>query len=400
MNRNVWMASLIAGLFAFALNIGVFLVPTFSTDMLGATDAQVGLLVAAPGILAMLLMLPSAPISNRLGRRRVMLFSTSTSVVAAALFLTARSFQHLLAAQIVFGASNAFFWPSNLAYSCEVAEPGAVSQAQAANTAAQGVGLVLGPIVAGILAQRTGYQGALWAWLACALANLGLVIYLQPLPVRAQEERLGSAIARSLQMIPSMCHNTKLVIAMLSQLLAAAFVISIGGAFFILFLQDVGYTAMLASLMLSLRELFGTISRAMYANMRRHISNQMILSLVPLIAGAALLVGFAYPTLPVLLVVVAVEGFALGLTAPAGNTEASEHASEENLAEHIAAVVVMFQVGTVVFPTITGLLIRKTNRGYGLMAATLLVMLISIWPLMLSLRGSKKSAGSQHLSDS
>jgi MFS family permease len=397
LNRNVWMASLIAGLFAFTLNIGMFVVPTFSTAVLGATDSQVGILVAAPGILAMLLMVPSAPISNRVGRRRVMILSTIAGVLAAILYLTARSFQQLLVAQLVFGASNAFFWPSNLAYSCEVARPGAISQAQAANTAAQGVGLVLGPIVAGILTQWSGYQGALWAWLACALANLGLAIRLTSLPTPPQSGSLGSAMIRSLQAIPSMCRNTRLLVAMLSQLLTAAFVTSIGGAFFILFVQDVGYSATLASLFLSLRELFGTISRALYASIRLYVSNQLILSLVPLIAGGALLLGFYRPVLPVLLVIIAIEGFALGLTAPAGNTEASENASEEDLAETIAAVVVMFQVGTVIFPPITGQFMRMMNRSQGLMMGTLLVMLLSIWPLVLSLKTRTESAQSQEI---
>lgn len=397
LNRNVWMASLIAGLFAFTLNIGMFVVPTFSTAVLGATDSQVGILVAAPGILAMLLMVPSAPISNRVGRRRVMILSTIAGVLAAILYLIARSFQQLLVAQLVFGASNAFFWPSNLAYSCEVARPGAISQAQAANTAAQGVGLVLGPIVAGILTQWSGYQGALWAWLACALANLGLAIRLTSLPTPPQSGSLGSAMIRSLQAIPSMCRNTRLLVAMLSQLLTAAFVTSIGGAFFILFVQDVGYSATLASLFLSLRELFGTISRALYASIRRYVSNQLILSLVPLIAGGALLLGFYRPVLPLLLVIIAIEGFALGLTAPAGNTEASENASEEDLAETIAAVVVMFQVGTVIFPPITGQFMRMMNRSQGLMMGTLLVMLLSIWPLVLSLKTRTESAQSQEI---
>lgn len=397
MNRNVWMASLIAGLFAFTLNIGMFVVPTFSTAVLGATDSQVGILVAAPGILAMLLMVPSAPISNRVGRRRVMILSTIAGVLAAILYLIARSFQQLLVAQLVFGASNAFFWPSNLAYSCEVARPGAISQAQAANTAAQGVGLVLGPIVAGILTQWSGYQGALWAWLACALANLGLAIRLTSLPTPPQSGSLGSAMIRSLQAIPSMCRNTRLLVAMLSQLLTAAFVTSIGGAFFILFVQDVGYSATLASLFLSLRELFGTISRALYASIRLYVSNQLILSLVPLIAGGALLLGFYRPVLPLLLVIIAIEGFALGLTAPAGNTEASENASEEDLAETIAAVVVMFQVGTVIFPPITGQFMRMMNRSQGLMMGTLLVMLLSIWPLVLSLKTRTESAQSQEI---
>ena len=326
-----------------------------------------------------------------------MILSTIAGVLAAVLYLTARSFQQLLVAQLVFGASNAFFWPSNLAYSCEVAGPRAISQAQATNTAAQGVGLVLGPIVAGILTQRSGYQGALWAWLVCALANLGLAVRLTSLPTQPQSGSLGSAMIRSFQAIPSMWRNTRLLVAMLSQLLTAAFVTSIGGAFFILFVQDVGYSATLASLFLSLRELFGTISRALYASIRRYVSNQLILSLVPLIAGSALLLGFSRPILPVLLVIIALEGFALGLTAPAGNTEASENASEEDLAETIAVVVVMFQVGTVIFPPIIGQLMRMMDRTKGLMTGTLLVILLSICPLVLSLKTRTESAQSQEI---
>ena len=390
LNRNVWMCSLTAGLFALTINIGMFVIPTFGTSVLGLADAQVGILVAAPGILAMLLMIPSAPLSNRFGRRNVIIFSAVANVVAAVLYLRATSFQQLLSAQIVFGIANAFFWPSNLTYLCEVAGPQWIQQAQAANTAAQGVGLVLGPILAGTLIHWSGYPGALWAWLAIAMANLALSALLEPLPTQTSIERLGVAIVRSLRGIPAMGKNPRLVVAMAGQFLSAAFVTSIGGAFFILFVQDAGYTATLASLLLSLRELFGTLSRALYAQIRRYMSNLLILGFVPLIAGGALLLGFCYPTLPVLLLVVVVAGFALGLTAPAGNTEASENATPTNLTETIALVVAMFQVGTVVFPSMTGLLISSAGRTQGLVAATGLVMLLSIWPLSLALRESKK----------
>lgn len=389
LNRNVWMCSFIAGLFALTINIGMFVVPTFSTSVLGVADSQVGILVAAPGILAMLLMIPSAPISNRFGRRNVLIFSTAAGVVAAALYLTAQSFEQLLLAQVVFGIANAFFWPSNLTYLCEAAEPNAVYAAQAANTAAQGVGLVVGPVIAGALVEWSGYRLVLLVWLAMAMVNLLLTFLLRPLPIQASLDRLGLAISKSLRAIPAMVRNKRLVIAMMSQFLSAAFVTSIGGAFFILFVQDVGYAATMASLLLSLRELFGTFSRALYAQILRYVNNQLILGIVPLIAGGALLLGFCYPTLPVLLLVVAIEGFALGIIAPAGNTEASENSGPANLAETIAVVVTMFQVGTVVFPPVTGLLIRSAGRSSGLITATVIVMLLSICPLLLAVRGGR-----------
>ena len=395
MNRNVWMCSLTAGLFALTINIGMFVIPTFSTEVLGVADAQVGILVAAPGVLAMLLMIPSAPLSNRFGRRRVMIASAIANTVAAILYLIATSFGQVLVAQIVFGIANAFFWPSNLTYLCEVAGPEWLQQAQATNTASQGVGLVLGPILAGGLIGWSGYRGALGLWLAIAIVNLILSILLRPLPTQTPAESLGMSIRQSMGGIPAMMKNSKLVVAMTSQFLSAAFVTSIGGAFLVLFAQDVGFTATSASLLLSLRELSGTLSRAMYPRIRRYVDNLIILSTVPIVAGVALLLGFVYPVLPVSVLVVAVAGFALGIVAPAGNTEASENATPANLAETIAVVVAMFQVGSVVFPSVTGLLISSAGRARGLVEATGLVLVLAIWPLTVALRESRQSRASQ-----
>ena len=395
MNRNVWMCSLTAGLFALTINIGMFVIPTFSTEVLGVADAQVGILVAAPGVLAMLLMIPSAPLSNRFGRRRVMIASAIANTVAAILYLIATSFGQVLVAQIVFGIANAFFWPSNLTYLCEVAGPEWLQQAQATNTASQGVGLVLGPILAGGLIGWSGYRGALGLWLAIAIVNLILSILLRPLPTQTPAESLGMSIRQSMGGIPAMMKNSKLVVAMTSQFLSAAFVTSIGGAFLVLFAQDVGFTATSASLLLSLRELSGTLSRAMYPRIRRYVDNLIILSTVPIVAGVALLLGFVYPVLPVSVLVVAVAGFALGIVAPAGNTEASENATPASLAETIAVVVAMFQVGSVVFPSVTGLLISSAGRARGLVEATGLVLVLAIWPLTVALRESRQSRASQ-----
>ncbi|NMB25787.1 MAG: MFS transporter [Firmicutes bacterium] len=395
MNRNVWMCSLTAGLFALTINIGMFVIPTFSTEVLGVADAQVGILVAAPGVLAMLLMIPSAPLSNRFGRRRVMIASAIANTVAALLYLIATSFGQVLVAQIVFGIANAFFWPSNLTYLCEVAGPEWLQQAQATNTASQGVGLVLGPILAGGLIGWSGYRGALGLWLAIAIVNLILSILLRPLPTQTPAESLGMSIRQSMGGIPAMMKNSKLVVAMTSQFLSAAFVTSIGGAFLVLFAQDVGFTATSASLLLSLRELSGTLSRAMYPRIRRYVDNLIILSTVPIVAGVALLLGFVYPVLPVSVLVVAVAGFALGIVAPAGNTEASENATPASLAETIAVVVAMFQVGSVVFPSVTGLLISSAGRARGLVEATGLVLVLAIWPLTVALRESRQSRASQ-----
>lgn len=194
-----------------------------------------------------------------------------------------------------------------------------------------------------------------------------------------------------------MMKNPNLVVAMASQFLSAAFVTSIGGAFFVLFAEDVGFTATFASLLLSLRELSGTLSRATYPRIRRYVDNLIILSMAPIVAGIALLFGFVYPAMPVLVLVVAVAGFALGIVAPAGNTEASENATPANLAETIAVVVAMFQVGNVVFPSVTGLLISSAGRARGLMEATGLVMLLAVWPMTVAVRQSRSSSLSQKM---
>ena len=380
------MCSAIAGLFSLVVNIGMVVTPAFSTEILGALDTQVGVLVATPGILAVLLMIPSTPLSNRFGRRKIMIVSAVANVLAALLYLFADSTLQVFFAQVVFGAANAFFWPSNLTYLAEAAGPGFLEKAQATNTSFQGIGLILGPVLAGSLIRQIGYQGALGLWFITALVNLILSVKLKAVPSQAASVSLSASIRQVFVGIPAMFKNPRLVVAMASQFLSAAFMVSIGGAFLVLFVQDIGYNATLAGLLLSFREVFGTLSRALYPFVRRYVSNLTILSAAPVICGLALLCSFIWPSLPVLLMGVAAAGFSLGILAPAGNIEASRSVSQAKLAETIAVVVSMFQMGAVIFPWTVGLVVGELGRARGLTVASMTVTLMSLWPIFIAIR--------------
>ncbi len=388
--NRVLLASLIAGVFTLTINLGSFLLPIYSAEFLSLANTQIGLLVGAPGMLAMVLMLPAAALSNYWGRKPVMIFSAMANLTAAALFLMARSFTGLLLAQMIFGIANATLWPALIPHFASLASVEHQARIQAVNTTAQGIGLMLGPLVAGVLIREIGFAGAISAWIGGAALQLGMTATVSERPGVRAGLVMRAALVDPIRKLSHMAKNPALVIAGGSQLLTGAVIGAVGGAFFILFTQSVGYAAALASVMLATREASSTASRALYAFLARRIPNTILLSLVPVIAGGALLVGFVSPRPVVLFVVVLVEGFALGITAPASNTLATEQARPEDLAEAVAAVSMMFQVGLLVFPPLTGTLVSSTSLTTGISLGTVLVVALGLPLLVYAVRTERR----------
>jgi multidrug resistance protein len=167
------------------------LLPFYAQEF-GASEIQVGILFASYSLTQLLFAPPLGRLSDRVGRRPVLLGSIAASVVAYALFAAAGGFLPLLAARALAGAAAANYGIAQ-AYMADVSPPEGRARAMGLVGAAFGLGFILGPALGGLFA-TLGHRAVPLA--ACALAAVNLLIASVWLPeslapeVRGQTRRV------------------------------------------------------------------------------------------------------------------------------------------------------------------------------------------------------------------
>ena len=124
----------------------------FYAQTFKATPVQIGLLFSSYSLTQLLFAPLLGRLSDRVGRRPILLASITGSVAAYLLFAAAPNFAVLLAARSLAGVAAANYGIAQ-AYMADVSLPEERSKAMGLVGAAFGLGFVLGPALGGILAQ-------------------------------------------------------------------------------------------------------------------------------------------------------------------------------------------------------------------------------------------------------
>jgi len=140
----------------------------FYAQTFGASPFVIGLLFAAFSICQLVAAPALGDLSDRYGRRPVLIFSLAGTVVSFAMLAAAHSVAMLFAARIVDGLSGGNISTAR-AYVADVTEPKDRARAYGIIGAAFGLGFILGPAISGILA-GVSYTAPIWTAAAVTLA--------------------------------------------------------------------------------------------------------------------------------------------------------------------------------------------------------------------------------------
>jgi predicted MFS family arabinose efflux permease len=171
------------------------IVPLLATAI-GAGPAVAGTLLAAQELTAAFVRIPAAVTSVAFGRRQLLLWCFASGAVTCAIFAVAPAVGMLFLAQALWGASTASFWPVQWAYLTTLMPPGHYAKVMGYGLGISGVGLVLGPIVAGALADLWGLRLpfiVVGAWMLVALG----MIWTLPAAERAAGGHLWAEMVHS-----------------------------------------------------------------------------------------------------------------------------------------------------------------------------------------------------------
>jgi MFS family permease len=135
----------------------------------------------AAGVIAALLLF--GPLSDEIGRRRVLLGGLALSALSAVVFLLANGLPALLVGRVISGLSAGIFTGTATATLLDLAPEGSRGRATLVGTLANMTGLGLGPLLAGLLSESFGAPLRLSFWVHLAvLVPAVLAVWLMPEP--------------------------------------------------------------------------------------------------------------------------------------------------------------------------------------------------------------------------
>jgi DHA1 family tetracycline resistance protein-like MFS transporter len=140
----------------------------FYAETFGASPVVIGLLFAVFSVCQLVAAPALGDLSDRYGRRPVLIFSLAGTVVSFVMLALAHSVTMLFLARIVDGLSGGNISTAR-AYVADVTEPADRTRAYGLIGAAFGLGFILGPALSGVLVQFS-YTAPIWAAAIITLA--------------------------------------------------------------------------------------------------------------------------------------------------------------------------------------------------------------------------------------
>jgi MFS transporter, DHA1 family, tetracycline resistance protein len=160
----------------------------FYAETFGASPLMIGLLFAIFSICQLVAAPALGDLSDRYGRRPVLVFSLAGTVISFVMMALAHSLTVLFLARIVDGLSGGNISTAR-AYVADVTEPKDRARAYGLIGAAFGLGFIFGPAISGILA-RISYTAPIWA--AAALTMVAAVMAWLWLPETVHRAQAGT----------------------------------------------------------------------------------------------------------------------------------------------------------------------------------------------------------------
>lgn len=175
MKKNLPLSLIFLVVFIDLLGFGILIpiIPTFAYKVLNVNESAIGIVVAVYSLTQFLFNPVFGSLSDRFGRRRIILFSLLLNAAGYILFAFTHSFLMLIAARVISGIGGSSIGVAQ-AYIADVTTPQERAKGMGLIGVAFGLGFVFGPMLGGIFSgfgyMVTGFASASFSIIAFLLS--------------------------------------------------------------------------------------------------------------------------------------------------------------------------------------------------------------------------------------
>ncbi len=321
------LAIIFAITFIDLLGFGIVIpiIPSYAGSSFEASDVTVGFLVASFSFAQLLFTPVWGRLSDRYGRRPILLFGLILTVISYVLFGLASSLPMLFFSRLLGGVGGANISAAQ-AYISDVTRPEDRAKGMGLIGAAFGLGFVFGPFIGGMLVQY-GYDVPGFA--AAALSAVALLTAAFALPESLPSAQRGEAAASgiSLRLLIEALRRPKIGMLLLLFFLITFGYANIYATFPLISVREFGYSDREVGYLFGF---IGIISAATQGGLIRLLSSrfherELFLAGAMLTAVGLVLIPYYHGTVP-LLIVLAVLSVGTGIMTPSCLGLISRHA--------------------------------------------------------------------------
>jgi predicted MFS family arabinose efflux permease len=299
--KEIWLLLLLVfGGLASEQAIGVLM--PLAADASGADYAWVGVLSGTSRLVLVLLLIPGTWFVAYWGRRMVVIVEAGLQGAAAVAFAVIANVRWMLVPQIMLGIGLAIFWPAYLSYFAEVAA-GAAHRMQTRRSLAQGVALLVSPLVGTYLASRFSY-GAGFAVIGAVTIALALAGFWLTGPAGRPKGAPGNpaALLGTYREAGLLLRRPAFIVALGLSIVGSLLIYVVSAAFLTLHLRRLGLASLTIGMLISLRSLSDVALRTTFSRLASRIRPLYLMALS--VAGVAA-VDLLFPVLTAPVAVVA-----------------------------------------------------------------------------------------------
>jgi MFS family permease len=333
------------------------LFPSFARGI-GASLSVLGSYDSVSAVFMFLLAIPLGKLSDRLGRKRMIIPGTLLFILVPISYILATGPLQMYPIRVGLGLGLGLVFGNGFLLMSEVAEPGFRNTAQGIYMASMGLGFTLGPLIGGFTAKLYGVHTSFVVSSALGVAGLIFLSLVRERKVAVRPEmkapRLRDLLADSRILASGVANyvNSLMYIAVT--------------LFFPVYGANIGFDEAEVGIGLTSRGLASTLVRLPVGALTRHV-RALNLMLLGLAFSAATVYGVSGATTLVLVTaLMGLQGVAYGIYLTSGNVYVSEEAPEELRGTAMAVYSMFSNVSGMVNPLLLGV-IAESNGGRGAM---------------------------------